>query len=263
MKFKFAALNGILVVAIVATVFQLRSSMQESRERRKSNLNPVTKPIAAPPLPPAPKPEAAPAAKYADVANKDLFTKDRNPVVVIEPPKVDPPKPMPPLPVVFGVLGLPSGTKAIMADRKGNPPTPVHAGDTVGEFTIVALDPQNVTFKWNDKEVSRKIDELIDRSEPQGGSGGPATIQSAAAPVNISQTQISANPSSGAQQNNIQTNNVPPTASAFGPEIGAPGQSERACAPGDNSPAGTVLNGYRKTLTATPFGNMCRWVPGK
>ena len=129
---------------------------------------------------PAPKPDAAPATKYADVATKDLFSKDRNPTVVIEPPKVEAPKPMPPLPVVYGVLGLPSGTKAIMAEKAGVASRSVHAGDTIGEFKIASLDPQNVVFDWDGKQISRKIEDLIDRSNGAGGSaiGGRAVQRS-------------------------------------------------------------------------------------
>ena len=33
----------------------------------------------------------------------------------------------------------------------------------------------------------------------------------------------------------------------------------KTCTPGDSSPAGTVADGYRKVLVATPFGNSCHW----
>ncbi len=93
--------------------------------------------------------------------------------MIIDPPKVEVPKPMPPLPVVYGVLGLPSGTKAIMAEKQGGAGKSVHEGDTVGEFKIVSLDPKNVVFDWDGKQISRKIDDLIDRS----GAAQTATAQ--------------------------------------------------------------------------------------
>jgi hypothetical protein len=261
LKYRFIALNAFLLIGIAAIVWQARTRVQEAHARREVNLNPAIKPVTPPPVTPAPKPAAVPAASYADVANKDLFVKDRNPVVIVDPPKVEQPKPMPPLPVVYGVLGLPSGTKAIMAEKKNEPGAPVQEGDKVGEFTIVSLDPQNVTFEWDGKEIKRKIDELIDRSGPADTSGGGrATVQPAAAPV-VSQQIQSQQPAP--QQNNVQTNNVPASAASLGIEIGAPGQSERACTPGDNSPAGTVVNGYKKTTMASPFGVVCRWVPAQ
>jgi hypothetical protein len=212
-------------------------------------LRAVVKPAPTPPLKPAPKPDPAPAANYLDVATKDLFSKDRNPNVVVETPKVEPPKPMPPLPVVFGVMGLPSGTKAIMAEKSGASSRTVHTGDTIGAFKIVALDTQNVTFDWDGKGVSRKIEDLIDRS--------------AAAPAaNAQPAQGGGSPAAPAQNNQSAPAPVaaPTTAKDLGVEVGAPGQpSSRACAPGDSSPAGAVVDGYRKAITQSPFGAVCRW----
>src|SRR5665213_4381676 len=89
---------------------------------------------------------------------------------------------MPPLPVVFGVMGLPSGTKAIMAEKKGADSKTVRSGDTIGEFQIVALDPVNVTFLWDGKQISRKIDDLIDRSGNTPPAGAPQAATGPAAP---------------------------------------------------------------------------------
>jgi hypothetical protein len=243
LKPRIIALNVLLVLAIGAIVWQARVHWDEWQIKRRSNLNVVVKPVAPPALTPVPKPETPPAAKYIDVATKDLFSKDRNPVVVPDPPKVEKVvKVMPSLPVVYGVLGLPSGTKAIMAEKAGGVSKPVHQGDTIGEFKIAALDSQNVTFDWDDKQISRKIEDLIDRSnadQSAGGQPGPAVQPRAAAPIQ---------------------NSAPPVAAKdLGVEVGAPGQSQRACQPGDNSPAGTVVDGYRKTIVPSPFGSMCRW----
>ena len=45
----------------------------------------------------------------------------------------------------------------------------------------------------------------------------------------------------------------------LGVEVGTATQPARACKPGDNSPAGTVVDGYKKTVIPSPFGSMCRW----
>ena len=37
------------------------------------------------------------------------------------------------------------------------------------------------------------------------------------------------------------------------------GQGYRSCVPGDNSPSGTIVDGYRKIMTASPFGVSCGW----
>jgi hypothetical protein len=238
LKPKLILLNVLLVVALGATAWQARKQWDNAKANRRDHLNVQVTPAAAPPLSPAPKPDAATAMKYAEVATKDLFSKDRNPTVVIEPPKVEAPKKMPPLPVVYGVLGLSSGTKAIMSEKAGIAGKSVHVGDTIGEFKIAALDPQTVIFDWDGKQISRKIEDLIDRTGgvPAGGAaavaGAPASAQPAAAPI------------------------------VAGPGKEVPGQASRPCVPGDSSPPGTVVGGFKKNGVYGPMGLMgCSWAP--
>ena len=161
--------------------------------------------------------------------------------MIVDPPKVEIPKPMPPLPVVYGVMGLPSGTKAIMSEKTGAPSTTIRAGDTIGEFKIAALDPQNVTFEWNGKQVTRKIDDLIDRSNSQTASNGSPAPAAAARPAD----RPSAPPPSPAA----------PARPATAADLGdATSTSTRAVKPGDTSPVGSVVDGYKKTCMTTPFG---------
>jgi hypothetical protein len=249
LKPKLIALNILLVLALGAIVWQARNSWQQAQVKRRNNLSVKVKPLPAPPTTPAPKPDAAPATKYADVAMKDLFSKDRNPNVVIEPPKIEPPKIMPPLPVVYGVLGLPSGTKAIMAEKAGAGSRSVHAGDTIGVFKIASLDPQNVVFDWDGKQISRKIEDLIDRSNGPGAAGAqPAAVQPGA---NSSAAAVQAAPTP-------PPNNGQQVAAGPGKDTGG---GIRACVPGDTSPSGTVANGYKKSSVPTPFGPICNWTP--
>lgn len=241
MKPKLVALNLLLVIALVAIVWQGRLQWQQARIKRQENLHAPLKPEPVPPPAPTPKPAAAQPVTYADVATKDLFAKDRNPTVIIEAPKVEPPKPMPPLPVVYGVLGLPSGTKAIMAEKKGADSKPVKQGDSVGEFKIVSLDTQNVVFDWDGKQITKTIDELIDRSAPVT-AGQPAAPAAATGPA-VAATAAK-----------------PPTPT--GPGKADPGKAERPCVAGDSSPNGAVADGYRLSFVESPFGRInCHWSP--
>lgn len=239
MRPKLIVLNIVLVAALGAVVWQARNSWQGAQKARQETLNVKVKPLPPPPLAPAPKPETDPATKFADVATKDLFSKDRNPNVVVEAPKVEPPKKMPPLPVVYGVLGLPSGTKAIMAEKAGVPGRPVREGDMVGEFLIASLDPQSVTFDWDGKKIAKKIDELIDRSSAlvEGTGQVAAGASSASAPA-------AAQPKTS------------PDGKPYGKDIGG---GYRACVGGDSSPAGAIVDGYRKNVIKSPFGESCNW----
>lgn len=231
-----------MLAALAVIAWEGRVRWREAQAERRANLNAMAKPARiGPPVPVAP-PAAAQPIQYADVATKDLFAKDRNPNVIIDPPKVEVPKPMPALPVVYGVLGLPSGTKAIMSAKAGGAGQSVHEGDQVGEFKIVSLDPKTVVFDWDGKQISRKIDDLIDQSAATNPNAAPSGPAVAAAP--------------------------PPVAVAPGPakaDDSRPksdgSKADRPCVQGDNSPSGTVVDGYRKTGAMSPFGLMgCHWV---
>ena len=235
MKAKLIALNLLLVAAIGAVVWEARDRIGETdREQRAI---PMPHPVAAHPAP-VPKPDSPPATKYEDVAKKNLFSSDRNDDIVVEPPKPEAVKPMPPLPIVYGVMTLPSGTKASMAEKSGDGSRMVKTGDSVGEFRILSLDAKNVTFEWNGKEISKRIEDLIDRSN-QVASNAPAAAAPPPPPA------APAAPKS-------------PTEANLGKELNP---TTRACQPGDSSAIGAVVGGYRKEGQQTPFGTIgCRWV---
>lgn len=263
MKPKLIALNLLLLAGLGAALWQARVRWNESQEKLRNNVRVQVKPVVTPPLPPAPKPAGVTSIPYGDVAMKDLFSKDRSPVVIPEPPKVEKQKDMPPLPVVYGVLGLPSGTKAIMAEKTGGASKSVRAGDEIGPFMIVSLDPQNVVFEWEGKRIPKKIDDLIDRTNHNPNGGGPAI-----AAVNPAVTQIGSAPVDPQKQITEQltrpAQNSGGQSDAPGGEIGTPGNSQRGCqAGGGSAPAGTVVDGYKKVLSASPFGVSCRWVPAQ
>jgi hypothetical protein len=240
-KSKLVALNAALAAGLALVIWQGTEVWKDAKAQRKATVNVPVKKITPPPMTPAKKPDAVQSAAYADVASKNLFSKDRNPTVVVDPPKVEPPKVMPSLPVVYGVLGLPSGVKAIMAEHAGKPSKPVQAGDTIGEFKVVALDLHKIKFEWDGREVERNLDELAAaRGSAPGNDGaqsnGPAVARASDAAK-------------------------PLDSSALGAESGTPDAPTRTCVPTDKSALGSVVDGYKKTGVDTPFGVMgCKWV---
>jgi hypothetical protein len=245
MKPKLVALNAGLALGLVLIVWQGSAKWEEAQAERHASINVPVRHVTPPPMVPAQKPEAVQSAKYVDVATKNLFSKDRNPNVVIDPPKPEDVKVMPPLPVVYGAYVLSSVPKAIMAEHSGSPTKSVRAGDQIGEFKILALDLRKVKLEWNGKEIDRDLDDLADRS-----SGAAARVASANAP---SGPAVAAAPA-----------NKPATSAALGAETGTPDAPSRTCTAGDTSAVGAVVDGYKKTGTATPFGVMnCSWVPNK
>lgn len=243
-KPKLLALTAGLTAGLVFIALQGRAKWGEAQAERRANLNVPIRRITPPPMVPAARPDTVQAAKYADVAAKNLFSPDRNPAVIVDAPKAETPKVMPPLPIVYGVLGLPSGIKAIMAERSGEQNRSVHAGDTIGPFKILALDLRKVTFEWDGKQLERNLDDLVDRS---GGTAAGASL-------------VGSGPAAPPPPAAIG----PPTAAALGAPTGTPDAPSRACAPGDSSSLGSVVDGYKKTGVATPFGVMgCSWVQNK
>lgn len=233
--------NLLLAVCATAGIYELRRTWAETRAQEDVVLlrKPATPKVNVPPPPVRPAPFQA--TNYVDVAQKTLFSKDRNPnVEIVAPPPPPPPPPMPALPHLYGVLGLPSGYVAIMSEKAGSEQKKIRVGDKIGEFNVAKLDTQRITLAWMDKTVDKSIDELLDRT--------PAPAAPAAAPQQLAQAAAAPAPAAAAG---------PPQ---FGVEIGPAGHSVRACKGDDTSPPGTVIEGYTKHVENTPFGAACRWL---
>jgi hypothetical protein len=237
-------LDLVLLAAIGSEAWYLRESWTGARLREKALSHKPVKPLAAPPVPPDIPVRPATASSYAAIADKMLFSKDRNSTVVVEVAPPPPPKPMPPLPVLYGVMNLSDGTTAIMSEKAGARHRGVQPGDKVGDFTLLAVDGQEITLEWDGKPLTKKVDEMIDRA---------ATTAPAAESASASRNTPAA-PAAPA---------TPPPPKPRGEA--APGEDvgnhTRACQLGDTSPPGTVSGGFRKVVTPSPFGNSCRWEP--
>jgi hypothetical protein len=219
----------------------MRQEWLEAHARTQSFL--MTKVMLAPRQSISARPHVAPLAAiaYSDVAQLNLFSKDRNPQVIVaavEPPK---PKPLPPFPVARGVL-LWDGTPptVLLSMRSGSPARAFRAGDRIGDWKIVSLDNQFVVFEWDGKEFKKRIDELMDRSGLVAETAAPPTPAGSNIP-----------PAPKVQSLSDSSKN---------PKLVDVGSSDtRGCAPGDDSPAGTVTDGFKKVVSQTPFGSACRW----
>jgi hypothetical protein len=238
---KLLLLNLVLLGAAVVIGMRVHDRWIAARVRDEMMLRQVAKPQPGAPFTPPPGQEPVQPVTYADIAQKTLFSKDRNPDVVVEKPAPPPPKPMPALPVLFGVMNI-DGPSAILAEKADASPREYKPGEAIGPFKLVAVNEQAIVFEWENKRVERRVDELArrpespssDGSRSQGGGGQAAP---AAAPP-------------------------PPPQPPARPEPGVDvGGGVRACQPGDTSPAGTVSGGMRKVVTPSPFGNVCRWEP--
>jgi hypothetical protein len=241
---KILALNFALLAMLGMLGWMLRAHWRETRAQELATLAKPPRGSAQVP-PPSPRPpEAVVPANYLEVAQKTLFSKDRNPNVIIEPPPPPPaPKPEeppPPRPEYHGQMEMGDPVAFLSLEKGGQ--KGFRAGDKVGVFKLVAFDHDTITLEWKDKKLTYPLEEL----KPKESATQPAVYASAPAQASSTSTSliVGANPSKDP---------------VFGVESGG----VRGCAPGDNSPAGTVKDGFKKTITPGLFVPQCLWEPIK
>jgi hypothetical protein len=244
-------LNLLLLAGLVMGGMELRRRWKEARDREKVVL--AVRPVSSSPTPPAAlalptTPQKLQPAQYSEVADRFLFARDRNPIVVIEKKPEPPPKVMPDFPKVYGVMDVGFGP-TVFISIGGEKQQGHKIGDKIGDFILRAATQKEVTFEWEGKQITKLIDELRPKvaSSQEVASNGPGGAPEA-------------------QRMNANVNSVPVAAPPSTPPKDvrpAPGQDigmgRKGCIPGDNSPAGTVVDGYKKVSYAYAFGPICYW----
>jgi hypothetical protein len=239
---KLVLLNAVLLLVVVFGGVQLHNQYQAAKARQAALRAVRISPVPAVPFPPLPNDPPVLPSGYKDVAIKNLFHPSRNPDIVKElPPPPPPPPPMPELPRFHGQMNLGDGPITLLVEKAGMPEKAIIPGETIGQFKLVDVNTSEITFAWtfNGELVRRSLSSLMDRT--------------AAAPVAGSDEPRSQPP---------VARQAPPIKSAIGPgELTSLGT--RTCEPNDSTPAGSVVNGFRKTEGRTPFGAFCVWDPVK
>ncbi len=169
MKRKLVLLNVALLVLAAAAAWQLRARWLEGKAQERKVLRQPAKAAAPPAEIPVQPPPPASAATYGEVAQKMLFSPDRNPNVVIQ---VTPPKPVPPFPAAYGVMDLGSGPTVILSEKPGAPSRGYALGAKVGEFTLVSLENDEVVFEWEGKQFKKNLRELKPAPASRGCGAG-------------------------------------------------------------------------------------------
>src|SRR5437763_69061 len=141
MNRKILALNIGLLVLLGTLGWMLRVHWREARARELATLSKEARRTELLPPPSPTPPEAAVPAIHLEVAQKTLFSKDRNPNVIVEaapppPPKVE--EPPPPRPFYFGQMGIEQPV-AFLSNEKGAQKG-FRVGDDVGPFKLVAFN---------------------------------------------------------------------------------------------------------------------------
>jgi len=251
MNRKMLLLNLALLALAGLLIWQLRVRRltAEAHERAVLQKDGEGRAVMAPPAP-APVSPVAPA-EYIDSVQRMLFSKDRNPNVIVDPPP--PPKPAPPPPVMpalpryYGQIHFGGDPVVILSPATSTSQKSYAVGEKIGEFKVIAFDKDSITFEWNGGPVVKKLDDLGVKDEQ------PAQQQAAYAP-----------PPPPAQSNSVvaigggPANSTPP---AIGNDMGG---GFHACTnPDDGSPNGTVVDGYRKVINQGLMGKSCFWEPVK
>jgi hypothetical protein len=239
---KLILLDLALAAVVCFLVFEMRREWVEAHARAQAFLSAKVKQAPAPRLAALPKVSPLAAIAFAEVAQLNLFSKDRNPQVVIdvEPPKV---KPVPAFPVARGVLLWPGTPPVVVLSlRPGGAQKGYGVGERIGDWMIVSVDSQYVVFEWDGKEFKKRIDELMDRSVAQAAETASTPAASASA---------NAQPAAKAQSLSDSTK------SDRWVDVNSPDM--RGCKSGDDTAAGTVVEGFKKVVSVTPFGSACRW----
>ncbi len=242
MKRKLWLLNLALLALACLLGWNMRRRWIETKAREQTVLQARPPAVSVPQLPPAPAVVPLLPDKYADVAQRMLFSRDRNPTVIVdpEPPKKEPP--VPPFPVSHGVMIWPGVPTAIILSEKGKADQrSYHVGDKVGEFVIADITDQRLVLEWNGKTFEKLLAELDDKSAP---------VQTAAAAP-------PPRPAAEIQSSLDDTKLTTPAANGPGVQITP---AARACTTTDTSPNGAVVDGYKKTVFNTPMGKACTWV---
>ncbi len=241
MNRKLIFLNLVLAGVIVFAGVKWRESYRAEKAREAALRHAKIKPVPAPPFYPLPNDPPVMPVGYKAVALNTLFHPSRDPNEPVElPPPPPPPPPMPELPRYHGQMNLGDGPEALLVERPGMAEKALKPGDTIGQFKLVDVNTNEITFEWtfNGAVARRTLAQLTDR-----------TAVAAAA---------EARPANNAQQQAAPAQ--PVVKSALGPGE-ATQFGFKTCQPDDNSAEGAVVGGYRKVISQTPFGKSCRWDP--
>ncbi len=250
-------LDVCFAVLLALLIWQLRREWISAHSRQLA-LSALKTPVAAvPSMPPLPAVTPPAAASYADVAANNLFSRDRNPNVIIDPPAPAPEKPPPPFPVAHGVMLWPGVPPTVVfSEKPGAPQKSYHPEEKIGDWKIDFIDRSYVVLEWNGKQFKKAIDELVEKTpvvaaaQPAAAAARPG--QGPPASLSVIMAPPAAPPAPP----------VSPSDQQAGPGMDV-GGGNRACVAGDSSPAGAVVGGMKKVVIPTPFGSACHWEPAR
>ncbi len=192
------------------------------------------------------KATAAPDAvsEYMAIVNNDLFAADRTNIIPPEPPPPPPPpKVSPPKPVLCGIfrIGEEESVLMISTDSKSKGlQKRIRIGEMMDKYKLETISDQQVVMRAEgDESVGIRLNEPAGIVPRDYSSERTSTLPSKPNVVTVGESGTKAATSSPFANMNPRPVQTPP--------------------PPPSVPAGTVVNGKRKVVTQTPFGNMESW----
>jgi hypothetical protein len=232
---KLLILDIVLIAIVAFAGVQWRNAWKASRQREAARLNRPLKPLPPPPVTPLPAPDPVIATRYAKVAQNMLFDPSRNPTVVVEKKPEPPPPPPPPLPTYRGMMNLGDGLVALFRVPGQSGLQSFRVGDAVGPYKLLDINSEAITLEWEGKKFYSGVSQTPDQPSQDKG----ADLARTAAPA------VTA---------------APPPPALKGPGEDS-GRGYRNCTVNDGQAEGAVVDGFRKVLYTTPFGQACRYEP--
>ncbi len=256
MNRRLVLLNLALLGLTAVLVWMLRTNWFGAQARERAVLDRQVEPkkLLAPPSPPLAKPVSP--AEYLEVAGKMLFSKDRNPTVVLEVPPPKPEPPMPALPSYHGQMAI--GEPVAFLSTPAGAQRSYHAGETIGDFKLISFDRETIEFEWHGKSVQRKVEELRPKEaaqaaapqKPAAAAAAPSSGGNSGPVKPVTALGGSSGSTPGAKTDNTNDDSI------MGP---VQSDGTRSCVSSDTSPANTVQSGFRKNVIMTVVGAICSW----
>lgn len=256
MRRNLILLDVLLAALIAAVSWQLWNGYKDRAIKNKAFLTAPAPPAPLPVVSIPPAPGQVSASNYYEIASVLPFSRDRNPTVIVE---VVAPKPVPAFPRYYGMMNWGGGPKVILSPNPGGAQKSYVPGDKVGDFKLVSIAQSGLVFEWDGKQLPAKYEEMRDTSgggQQTTSSGGGQTAPSTASVVNVTAPGSTSTESPVKQVTSSVVSVVGGDVRRPGPDVGG---GIRGCQPGDPTPAGAIVDGYRKLVTETPFGKSCRW----
>jgi hypothetical protein len=251
---RLAFLNLLLVALLGATGWQFRRRWVEMAlpDPRFGRLAGATQAPAAPLLEPVKPFEPA---SYTAVALNTMFARDRNPAVAVDAPAPPVQELIPTFPSVYGVMDIEGRVTVFMSDGRSTQQKGYRPGETVGPFQLVSATRSEFELAFKDKTFMKTLEELRPKPAQVAAAG---LLPSPDQPVGAGLVPTSGTVEDGVSDRIASQAQAPLIKDGIMIDIRA---VNRACAPGDTSPAGTMIAGYRKVKRPWMFGQICFWEP--